>query len=639
MKKGLLYGISLLLVLMLTACASVTPTVTPVPTDTPEPVIEQADPYAWIAENDKYAKTGFNNLSVSAVDEFGRTFTGAAADKQEKLVGMFYQLAQGQHGSFNKGIFDTEKIIAEYGTDAVFKQVSDISPNWSDHFWGEPLWGYYTSDDEYVQKKQLEMFTWAGIDYLVLDVTNGFTYIGPTKKLMAQIVKLRGDGWDTPQIVFYVHSLNNKTVRELYRDIYAFSEYSDSWFRKDGKPVIIAYNETEKDKAEAATRGVTDFSSSDYTPLSQEILDYFFFVEPRWPNDGMQSLVGTPIYDKDKSKGFCWIEWMYPAPERKTSLGTFTNVAVASHPNIPFSFSITRGVKNWGRGYNVKTRENVAADINKGTYFQSCWDVALKKNSDTVFLVMWNGWTALKQPYAGEYMLCDTATEEYSLTIEPSKGYYNDSFYLEMIANMRKYKFEGTPTAHRQRTIDINGSFAQWYNVDAVYRQVGSEAYDRKARSIAGKYVYKQDMPANNIQEIRVTHDSNYLYFMLRTEKDITANSGQNWMNVFIGSGAPGQKGWNGYEYVLNRNSSGNTTEITKLNADFTGTKVGNADSKVAGCFMFLRVPRNLVGMATVSSLYFKAADSVAAPADIMDYYVSGSVLPMGRLSFEYNGK
>ena len=32
---------------------------------------------------------------------------------------------------------------------------------------------------------------------------------------------------------------------------------------------------------------------------NQEILDYFYFVEPRWPNDTMGSLVNTPIYDPD----------------------------------------------------------------------------------------------------------------------------------------------------------------------------------------------------------------------------------------------------------------------------------------------------------------------------------------------------
>ena len=33
---------------------------------------------------------------------------------------------------------------------------------------------------------------------------------------------------------------------------------------------------------------------------------------------------------------------------------------------------------------------------------------------------------------------------------------------------------------------------------------------------------------------------------------------------------------------------------------------------------------------------YFKVADGVADPAEIMDYYATGRSLPMGRLSYLY---
>ena len=107
-------------------------------------------------------------------------------------------------------------------------------------------------------------------------------------------------------------------------------------------------------------------------------------------------------------------------------------------------------------------------------------------------------------------------------------------------------------------------------------------------------------------------------------------------MNLFIGAGKPALEGWEGYEYVLNRSGSENSADIVKLNADFTGEIVGQADMKIDGNRMFLCVPRSLVGMQDETEFYFKAADSVATPEDIMEYYVSGSVMPMGRLSYEY---
>ena len=650
--KGVALFLIGLLLLSAAACTPTTLETTPGTTDQPssgsptevpvtqEPVIEQENPYEWLDEYDAGKEKGYANLAMVGVDDYGRVVAPATAEKEDKAVGIFYLLL---YGTFPpEKIYDVEKIIAQHGTDAVFKEDSAISPNGQEHYWGEPLYGYYNSVDTYVIRKHLEQFTAAGVDYIVLDVTNGFIYNDAAKKLQRTIIDLREQGWDAPQIVYYVHSLNNKTVRELYSDIYSNKQFEEAWYKRDGKPVIIAYTDTEKDKAEASTRGVTDFSDGTYAPLSQEILDFFYFVEPRWPSDSMYWLSHLPFYDPDKKTGFCWIEWTYPVPERTTSLGTFCNVAVASHPSIPFSASITRGSVNWSRGYDPGTKKETEEGNYTGTYFQSCWDRALKLDSDNVFLVGWNCWTSLKQPFDDEYMLCDTATFKYSLSIEMSREFYKDAYYMQMMSNMRKYKYEaGEQPVYKQRTIDINGSYAQWYNNEAVYRQIGENAYNRNSRSAdsKGSYRYRIDKPANNVQEVRVAHDSSNLYFMIRCEEAITEQNGaNNWMNLFIGSGTPSLKDWNSYEYVLNRSVNGGKSDVVKLNSDFTGETVGSADIVVRDNFMFLSVPRSAVGLSETDTFYFKVADSVAVPEDIMEYYVSGSVFPIGRLSYTYTG-
>ena len=614
--------------------AAVTPTPEPTPTPT---VIDQDNPFEWLEEYDRGAVKGYDNLNITGVDALGRVIDAAAAKNQDYSVGMFYNAANG----FAKveGIYDITKLLEEYGEELVFYQNSELSPENAEHWWGEPLYGYYKAADAYIAKKHVELLTAAGVDYLVMDVTNGWTYPVATTYLLEYIVQLRQQGWDTPQVIYYVHSLNNKTVRELYSSMYSNSAFEEAWYKVDGKPAIIAYTDTEKDKAEAATRGVTDFSSSDYDPLSQEILDYFYFVEPRWPNDTMGSLVNTPIYDPDKKEGYAWIEWTQPLPVRSTSLGSYMNVSVASHPSIPFSFSITHGANNWSRAYNPVLGVNAKNGVMEGTYFQACWDQVLETMPDTIMLVSWNMWTVLKLPYQnGEYMYVDTVTLDYSLSIEMAKGAYEDNYYMQSAMNIRDYKFTGDAPAYEAQTIDINGSYAQWYITEGVYRQIGKDAYRRMSSSVDGSITYRTTLPDNNIQEIRVAHDKNNLYFMLRTEKDITSRKdGElSWMNLFIGAGKPALEGWEGYEYVLNRSGSENSADIVKLNADFTGEIAGQADMKIDGNRMFLCVPRSLVGMQNETEFYFKAADSVAAPEDIMEYYVSGSVMPMGRLSYAY---
>ena len=611
---------------------------TPTPEPTPEPtVIDQENPFEWLEEYDRGAVKGYDVLNITGVDALGRVINTAEAKNENYQVGMFYNAANGF--ATVDGIYDITKLLEEYGEELVFYEDSELSPAEAEHWWGEPLYGYYKSADSYIAKKHVELLTAAGVDYLVCDVTNGWTYPVATSYVLEYIVELREQGWDTPQVVYYVHSLNNKTVRELYSSMYSNPEFEEAWYKVDGKPVIIAYTDTEKDKAEAATRGVTDFSSSDYDPLSQEILDYFYFVEPRWPNDTMSSLVGTPIYDPDKKTGYAWIEWTQPLPVRDTSLGSYMNVAVASHPSIPFSFSITHGANNWSRAYNPILGTDAKNGVMEGTYFQACWDQVLETMPDTIMLVSWNMWTVLKLPYQnGEYMYVDTVTLEYSLSIEMARGAYEDNYYMQSAENIRDYKFTGEAPAREPQTIDINGSYAQWYITEGVYRQIGQKAYRRMSSSVDGSITYRTTLPENNIQEIRVAHDESNIYFMLRTEENISKREEGNlsWMNLFIGAGKPALEGWEGYEYVLNRSGSDTATDIVKLNADFTGEVVGQAEMKIDGNRMFISVPRNLIGMENETQFYFKAADSVAVPDDIMEYYVSGSVMPMGRLSYEY---
>lgn len=173
----------------------------------------------------------------------------------------------------------------------------------------------------------------------------------------------------------------------------------------------------------------------------------------------------------------------------------------------------------------------------EGTYFQACWDQIIEESPDTVFLVAWNFWTAIKQSYMGEYMLCDTATLEYSLSIEMAKDAYKDNYYLQMIENMRDYKFTGEAPSYEAQTIDISGSYEQWYDVSAVYRQMGKKAIRRVGASVDNSITYRTSYPDNNIQEVRIAHDDSNIYFMIRTEEAISArNEADNWMNLFIGT-------------------------------------------------------------------------------------------------------
>ena len=105
-----------------------------------------------------------------ATDALGRALPTNAITghpKPNKTVGIFYFTWLGQHDHV---VYDISKILAANPTD----------PQWGPagrfHFWGQPLFGYYQSADEFVIRKHAQMLTDAGVDVIILDVTNASTY-------------------------------------------------------------------------------------------------------------------------------------------------------------------------------------------------------------------------------------------------------------------------------------------------------------------------------------------------------------------------------------------------------------------------------------------------------------------------------
>jgi hypothetical protein len=102
-----------------------------------------------------------------------------------------------------------------------FKHLNDtISPTGQAHFWGQPLWGYYNSEDEWVIRKQISMLTTAGIDFIAFDLTNRVTYKKVYEKVFAIIEDLQKQGQHPPKALFYTHSKSIETTWQLYKDLY-----------------------------------------------------------------------------------------------------------------------------------------------------------------------------------------------------------------------------------------------------------------------------------------------------------------------------------------------------------------------------------------------------------------------------------
>ena len=90
--------------------------------------------------------------------------------RADRTVGIFYFLWLGPHAQ--GGPWDITKILT-IDPDAMKKTDSPLWGRCSAlHHWGESLFGYYLSDDEWVLRRHAQMLADAGVDTLIFDTSN-----------------------------------------------------------------------------------------------------------------------------------------------------------------------------------------------------------------------------------------------------------------------------------------------------------------------------------------------------------------------------------------------------------------------------------------------------------------------------------
>ncbi len=560
---------------------------------------------------------GFNINYLCGVDQFDRAFMPVTGIDDKKDVGMFYFL---WHGLSGKTTYNNTQLLKDKPDDFWNTKGTKNSPLNSFHYWGEPLFGYYRSNDKWVIAKHVEMLTAAGVDFLVFDTTNSFAYINESKAVLSVLDEYQKAGWNVPKVAYYTNSYSIRTMEQIYAEIYKYKEYSGLWYCPDGThPLIIGALTPEQDKS------IINDKSYNPKPLSEEFLSFFDLRSTQWP------------FDPVKEDGFPWMEWTYPQPNHNGIM----NVSLAQHPQLPFSDSITDRSKNKGRGYNYVTKKNEGENSHKGINAQAQWDTVHnnKGNVHTVFVTGWNEWIAQKLVLDNRVWFVDCANEEFSRDIEPNADGYEDAFYVQLADNIRRFKgLEGVLKPGMEATIDVNKDASQWDSVTNIYKALSQTVRERDSRSVDNKIKYEQEPARNNIQEIKLTNDKNNVYFMIKCDKDIVTDyTNNNWMNIFIGIGDVKLRDWESYSFVVNQKVEGNKGSICSLLSDGKATEVGKADISVKGNVLQVSIPMSSLGIKdNIKGIYFKVADEVENPTDIMSYYTTGKSLPMGRLSYYY---
>lgn len=296
-----------------------------------------------------------------------------------------------------------------YNIQQALDGTSEWGPVNAFHYWGEPALGYYKSTDKSVIRTHMTMLADAGIDFIIIDNTNGnaktwgnyYTRMvtNPMTALLDTIIQMRSEGLKTPYVVMWNRVDDDclwSTAEQTYTAFISKEKYADCWVYWDGKPFMC----------------LTKLGSNS-VPLS----DF------KYKNDlTLRQMTVEIITRKLKTN-----EWSFLYDLQKPCLDTSGNYEQISIYTA--------------RQSTYMSLTSTARGRQGGKTFYYGWKKAFAYHPKVVTLTWWNEWAAQRiSDGNGGYVFVDNYTMEYSRDIEPMKGGHGDKYYQWMKQYISAYK-------------------------------------------------------------------------------------------------------------------------------------------------------------------------------------------------------
>ena len=623
-----------------------------------------------------------------ATDALGRTMPDYAAvgpvkQDQRRVVGIFYIAWHRDSLSGMKKPYagDVTKVLASDPA----ARLDARHPLWteSSYHWGEPEAGYFLSKDEYVIRKDMSMLADAGVDVLVMDVTNAVRYWDEWDVIFPVMQKMRAEGNKVPTFCFWAFNGPAITVvQDLYEKIYKADKYKDLWFYWDGKPLLLYNGQPRVDANgqvsqhpnphyDAAAKtdpshphyGDPAYAEQFYADYTPEVKEFFTLRTMWW---GYYQWAGNRFVGTEDNWSFGYdlgderVKAMNPNDLISTHQGVKEEAAVTpgQHPS-----SLTG--KSWSREqgepelnefdlpvptYVPWLGKTVEHPEGYGIYFQQRWDEALQANPQFLYINDWNEWTAGKyHPAEGRttpfmrrnssYFFVDQYNSEFNRCIQPMKDGYTDNYYMQMAQNIRRYQgIRPIPELSGMNAVKIDGEFAEWLNVSVEYRDTIGDVFHRDYPGYGGLH-YTNDSGRNDIVTSKVAVDSDHVYFLAETHGPLTSHTDNHWMLLLIDADQNHDTGWYGYDYLVNKRViDGSTTTLMRYNAaspDDPWMEQAQLQYRYSGKMLELAIPRQLIGLqGDAFSFDFHWCDNPADLKDPISLCVNGDSAPNRRFNY-----
>jgi hypothetical protein len=201
-------------------------------------------------------------------------------------------------------------------------------------------------------------------------------------------------------------------------------------------------------------------------------------------------------------------------------------------------------------------------------------------------------------------------------------------------------------TASAEKTISIDGAFADWNGVEPSFKASKGNTRHRDGygyfdpdRPTGNPLHYTNDTGRNDIIGAQVARDRTSVYFHVQTAAPLTSPSDDQWMRLLIDVDRNKATGWEGYDFMVGPYAADGKALLNKSSGDWNWTPVAQIDFKAVGSEMEIAVPRtclNLPGDRPLD-LEFKWIDNLDPSTDIMELYTCGDAAPPGRFNYRYH--
>jgi hypothetical protein len=630
-----------------------------------------------------------------AVDALGRTMpsiseTGPLKNDRQRVVGIFYISWHSDNHAKQKPPYtaDVSKVLAQDPA----ARLDGNHPLWTSgsYHWGEPEDGYFLSKDEYVIRKDLSMLTDAGVDVLILDVTNAVRYWSEWDALFSVMQQMKAEGNKVPQFCFWAFNGNVITVvQDLFEKIYKLNKYRDLWFYWEGKPLLLYnakpafdangggvknlnpnYDPEAKTNPRNPHYGDPDYTEEFYKDYTAEVKEYFTLRNMWW---GYYEWAGERFVGTEDNWSFG-----YDLGDKKVRNMPADDL-VSKHRGVKEEAAVTPAQhpisiigKSWTRDkeepaldeYDMPAPafvpwlgKTVYQPTGYGIYFQDRWDEALKSDPQFLYLNDWNEWTAGKYvsgkapgsensgptEFLGRensFYFVDQYNAEFNRTIQAMKGGYTDNYYMQTAQNIRKYK--GTRPIHQFQgfnPIAIDGEFDDWNDIADVFCDTRGDIAHRDYDGYGGLH-YTNHSGRNDIITSKVAVDNDKVYFYVETSDTLTPHTGDNWMLLLIDADNNPATGWHGYDFIVNRkvNSAKQTTVMHYTgDAKKPWKEIVPSAYRYAGNRLELAILRKTLGLTSGKFTFdFKWSDHPADLDDIISLCINGDTAPNRRFNYRF---